>query len=148
GGIVDLFPAGAAEPVRLDFFGDTLETIRTFDPENQRTTGQQKVLSLVPTSELVLTQNAIVRFRQAYVSLFGAADKSDVLYTAVIEGRLVAGMEHWLPLFAERMGTLFDYLPDAPWIIDHLADEAVTERLATIEDHYDARVAAQESKTS
>ncbi|MCC6736358.1 MAG: transcription-repair coupling factor [Bauldia sp.] len=148
GGIVDLFPAGATEPVRLDFFGDTLESVRTFDPENQRTTGQQKGLSLVPTSELVLSQNAIVRFRQAYVSLFGAADKSDVLYTAVSEGRRVPGMEHWLPLFADRMGTLFDYLPNAPWIVDHLAEEAVTERLSTIEDHYEARVAAQEAKTS
>lgn len=148
GGIIDLFPAGAAEPVRLDFFGDTLESIRTFDPENQRTTGQQKALSLVPTSELVIGQNAIVRFRQAYVSLFGAADKSDILYTAVSEGRRVPGMEHWLPLFAERIGTLFDYLPGAPWILDHLADEAIIERLATIKDHYDARVAAQESKAS
>ncbi len=143
GGIVDLFPAGLAEPARLDFFGDTLESIRRFSPDSQRTTGEEARLELVPTSELVLGPAAIARFRQDYVSLFGAADRADLLYQAVSEGRRAPGMEHWLPLFLPDLGTLFDYLPSAPWIVDHLADQAVAERLAEIKDHYDARVAAE-----
>ncbi|MGD9740790.1 MAG: transcription-repair coupling factor [Bauldia sp.] len=148
GGIIDLFPAGLPEPVRLDFFGDTLETIRRFSSENQRTTGQLSALELVPTSELALDTAAIARFREGYVKLFGAADRTDILYQAVSEGRRVPGMEHWLPLLAERLGTLFDFVPDAPWVIDHLADEAVTERLKEIRDHYDARVASEAERES
>ena len=63
GGIIDLYPPGMAEPVRLDFFGDTLETIRSFDPESQRTTNQLRALDLVPVAEFQLTTEAIRRFR-------------------------------------------------------------------------------------
>ena len=99
GGIVDLFAPGMAEPVRLDFFGDTLESIRSFDAETQRTTDQLRALDLVPVAEFQLTTDTIRRFRTGYVAAFGAASPDDVLYEAVSEGRRHAGMEHWLPLF-------------------------------------------------
>ncbi len=67
GGILDLFAPGRGDPVRLDFFGDTLETIRTFDPATQRTLSQIKSISLSPMSEVVLTPDAISRFRKAYI---------------------------------------------------------------------------------
>ena len=102
GGIVDLFAPGMAEPVRLDFFGDTLESIRSFDPESQRTSGQLRSLNLVPVAEFQLTRAAIQRFRQGYLAAFGAARRDDLLYEAVSEGRRHPGMEHWLPLFHER----------------------------------------------
>ena len=73
GGIIDLYPPGMAEPVRLDFFGDTLETIRSFDPESQRTTDQLRALDLVPVAEFQLTTETIRRFRLGYVEAFGAA---------------------------------------------------------------------------
>src|SRR6266581_2769610 len=79
GGIIDLFAPGMAEPVRLDFFGDTLETIRTFDPETQRTTDQLHALNLVPVSEFQLTSETIRRFRLGYVAAFGAPGPDDVL---------------------------------------------------------------------
>jgi transcription-repair coupling factor (superfamily II helicase) len=110
GGILDLYAPGMDEPVRLDFFGDTLETIRTFDPETQRTNMEMRALDLVPISEFQLTTDTIRLFRTGYVSAFGAAAPDDVLYAAVTEGRRYAGMEHWLPLFHKQMDTLFDYL--------------------------------------
>src|SRR5207237_6469966 len=111
GGIIDLYPPGMDLPVRLDFFGDTLETIRSFDPETQRTAFQMRQLDLVPVSELQLTSETIRRFRQGYVAEFGAPARDDVLYEAVSEGRRHPGMEHWLPLFHDRLETLFDYVP-------------------------------------
>jgi transcription-repair coupling factor (superfamily II helicase) len=142
GGILDLFAAGSEEPVRLDFFGDTVESIRSFDPDTQRTTSSRQHIDLVPVSEMTLTPEAIARFRQNYVKLFGAADRNDLLYAAVSEGRRYVGMEHWLPLFAEGVATLFDHAGDAPLVLDHLVEEAVTERLDQIADHYGARKAA------
>ena len=88
--------------MRLDFFGDTLESIRPFDPETQRTTGQLRSLDLMPMSEAQLTTDTIRRFRQGYVAEFGAPRRGDTLYEAVSEGRRAIGLEHWLPLFYER----------------------------------------------
>src|SRR6185437_11163416 len=110
GGILDLFAPGMGEPVRLDFFGDTLESIRSFDPETQRTNAELRALDLVPVAEFQLTSDTIRLFRTGYVATFGAAGPDDVLYEAVSEGRRYAGMEHWLPLFHKQMATLFDYL--------------------------------------
>ncbi|MDB5594737.1 MAG: mfd [Hyphomicrobiales bacterium] len=139
GGILDLFAPGMPAPIRLDFFGDTLESIRAFDAESQRTTGQLRALDLVPMSEVQLTTETMKRFRQAYISQFGAQTRGDMLYEAVSEGRRHAGMEHWLPLFYGSADTLFDYVGDAPIFLDALAEDAAGERLSQIKDYYDAR---------
>jgi transcription-repair coupling factor (superfamily II helicase) len=139
GGIIDLFAAGQGEPVRVDFFGDTVDSIRTFDVESQRTLAQKKRLDLVPMSELVLSPEAIARFRARYVAMFGATDREDMLYQSVSEGRRYTGVEHWLPLFVEGLDTIFDYVPGAPVVLDHLVEEAIAERFDDIKDHYDAR---------
>ncbi len=139
GGIVDLFAPGMDAPVRLDFFGDTLESIRSFDPETQRTTNEMRALDLVPVAEFQLTSDTIRLFRTGYVAEFGAAAPDDALYEAVSEGRKHAGMEHWLPLFHRRLETLFDYLPATPLAVETLAEEAAHERLAQIADYYQAR---------
>ena len=139
GGILDLFIPGANEPLRLDFFGDTLESIRAFDPATQRTTGQRREVSLQPMSEVTLGENTINRFRRQYVEMFGVPSRDDALYQAVSEGRRFAGLEHWLPLFYEQLESIFDYLPDAPVVFEHLTKEAVVERHKLILDHYEAR---------
>jgi transcription-repair coupling factor (superfamily II helicase) len=139
GGILDLFAPGMDLPVRLDFFGDTLESIRSFDPETQRTVMEMRALDLVPVAEFQLTTDTIRKFRTGYVAAFGAASPDDVLYEAVSEGRRHPGMEHWLPLFHDRMDTLFDYLPGAPVIVENLAEDAARERLAQIKDYFEAR---------
>jgi transcription-repair coupling factor (superfamily II helicase) len=139
GGIVDLFAPGTDAPVRLDFFGQELETIRAFDPETQRTTSQLRALELVPTSEVQLDEQTRRRFRLAYVAEFGGATTSDPLFEAVSEGRRHPGLEHWLPLFVEKLETIFDYLPDTPVILEPLIDEAARERLSQIKDYFGAR---------
>jgi len=139
GGILDLFAPGSETPVRLDFFGDTLESIRRFDPETQRTTGQLKRLEWVPMSEVTLVPESVSRFRRGYMAQFGAASRDDALYAAISDGRRYAGLEHWLPLFHDRLETLFDYAPDAPVLTDPLAREAVSERWKDITDHFEAR---------
>ncbi|HET7848390.1 MAG TPA: CarD family transcriptional regulator, partial [Pseudolabrys sp.] len=142
GGILDLFPPGTDMPVRLDFFGDALETIRLFDPQTQISEGSLPSLDLVPVSEFQLITETIRRFRTGYVAQFGAAAPDDLLYEAVSEGRRYPGMEHWLPLFHARMDTLFDYLPGVPVMLEHQAEDAAKERLAQIADYHDARRAA------
>jgi len=108
GGIVDLYPAGAAEPVRLDFFGDTLESVRSFDPLNQRSTGKLDEAVLRPVSEVLLDDEAVRRFRSRYREQFGATGTDDPLYESVSASRRYVGMEHWLPLYYERLETLFE----------------------------------------
>src|SRR5476651_2357961 len=144
GGILDLFPAGLDSPVRFDFFCDTLESIRSFDAETQRTHLDMRSLDLVPISEFQLVTETIRRFRMGYVAAFGAPERDDPLYEAVSEGRRHPGMEHWLPLFQERMDTLFDYLGDAPVAIEPQSEDAARERFKQIADYYEARREALE----
>jgi transcription-repair coupling factor (superfamily II helicase) len=143
GGVIDVFPASADEPVRLDLFGDTLESIRAFDPETQRSTRQLKAVDLLPVSEALLDAERIARFRQGYLKTFGAAG-DDPLYAAISEGARRAGMEHYLPLFYDELETLLDYLPKTTLIgVDYLAGEAADERIATILDAYAVRSDAE-----
>jgi transcription-repair coupling factor (superfamily II helicase) len=145
GGILDLYPPGR-EPVRLDFFGDTLEQLRTFDPATQRSEGRRESLELLPMSEMALTPEVRTNFRQRYVALFGPVTGDDPLYESISAGRQHQGMEHWLPLFHDRLATLFDYLPGAAVTLDSLVDDARGKRLEQIADHYDARAQALERK--
>ncbi|MEE2691758.1 MAG: transcription-repair coupling factor [Pseudomonadota bacterium] len=138
GGLVDLFPPGADEPIRLDFFGDTLETVRAFDPATQLTTRQLQSVDLAAATEILLTDETIHRFRAGFRTAFGGA-VDDPVYEAVSAGRKYAGMEHWLPLFYERVETVFDFIGEGQVFLDHLAEEAVEERLKSIEDYYAAR---------
>jgi transcription-repair coupling factor (superfamily II helicase) len=138
GGLIDLFPPGADEPIRLDFFGDTLESVRAFDAASQRTTRQLPGVKLAAATEVLLTEDTIARFRAGFRTAFGAAS-DDPVYEAVSAGRKHAGMEHWLPLFYERTETLFDFIGDGLVFLEHLSDEAAGDRFAAIRDHYFAR---------
>ena len=142
GGILDLFPPGMDQPVRLDFFGDALETIKTFDAQTQRSEMAMRGLDLVPVSEFQLVTETIRKFRTGYVAQFGAAAPDDLLYEAVSEGRRHPGMEHWLPLFHDKLETLFDYLPGTPVAVEPLAEDAARERFTQVSDYYEARRAA------
>ena len=145
GGILDLYPPGQPAPIRLDFFGDALESIRTFDPETQRSTGQLRALDLAPMSEAQLTTDTIRRFRQGYAQAFGAPRRGDALYETLSEGRRAIGLEHWLPLFYDELDTLFDYAGGAPVVLDARADEAAASRFAQVQDYYQARKSADEA---
>lgn len=144
GGLVDLFPSGSEEGLRLDFFGDEIESVRTFDPASQRTTGRTDGFTLLPASEALLDEDSIRRFRTRYRDLFGATATGDPLYQAISDGRRLAGMEHWLPLFEERLETLFDHLPDnALFVRDANAPGAAEARFEAVADYHANRVRAQ-----
>jgi transcription-repair coupling factor (superfamily II helicase) len=139
GGLIDLFPAGLDAPLRFDFFGKQLESIRTFDPDSQRTTGTLRSVSLTPMSEVLLNEETIRRFRQTYTTAFGGNTADDPLYAAVSSGQRFAGIEHWLPFFYETMEGLGDYAGDAPFVFDDQVREAFAERETQIQDYYQAR---------
>ncbi|PKU23247.1 transcription-repair coupling factor [Telmatospirillum siberiense] len=143
GGIIDLYPPGSAEPLRLDLFGDDVEQIRIFDPMSQRSTGKLEIFSLRPASEAPLDEASVARFRANYRELFGTAGGEDPLYEAVSAGVKFGGMEHWLPLFHDGLDTLFGYLPDAIVTLDHQVEEARKARSEQIEEYYEARRSIQ-----
>jgi len=138
GGIMDIFPSGASDPIRLDFFGDTLETLRVFDPVSQRTIGDIPQLSLRPVSEVRLNEETISNFRTGYRELFGAVT-TDPLYEAISAGRRFPGIEHWLPLFTNGMDTLFAYAPDATLIYDAALQDSLQSAWDQVDEYYAAR---------
>ena len=145
GGLIDIFPPGHANPVRLDFFGDVLESARRFDAETQRTVEKVDRVELAPASEVILDEASITRFRTRYREIFGPARLDDPLYASVSQGRKHQGMEHWVALFHDHLETLFDYLPGAPVTLDHQVAEACKARLDMVADHYEARREAAET---
>ena len=146
GGVIDVFPPGFDEPVRLDLFGTELESIRAFDPISQRSTRQLKTVALLPVSEILMDAEAVSRFRTQYLNMFGAPG-DEPMYAAVSAGARRQGMEHWLPLFYDHLDTLFDYLPDAaPVFLDSQIEQARLERWNLTSDAYEARREAAAGK--
>ena len=133
GGIVDLWPPGTNEPLRLDFFGDELETIRRFDADvaadhRRRSTGSRCCRRARRRSTPPRSAGSAAASRE----LFGAINDDDPLYEAVSAGRKQPGMEHWLPLFHDQLDTLFDYLPRRLVLLGHQTEEARDARLELI----------------
>ena len=148
GGIIDLFPAGRKNPVRIDLFGDEIETIKIFSAETQITRKDIKALSLLPSKEYTLDEESISRFRQKYRETFGVKRETDPLYESITAGRRYNGMEHWLPLFFEQMATIFDYTESTPTLtFDQAVPNAFEERNKQIEDFYAARKTLEASQT-
>src|SRR5690242_757006 len=137
GSLIDVFPAGEELALRLDFFGDEIDSVRRFDPADQRSTDKAEAFTLMPASEALLDPDTIKRFRSRYREKFGATATQDPLYQALSDGRRMAGMEHWLPLLEERLSTLFDHLGENDLLIrDAAADQALESRREAIEDYY------------
>jgi transcription-repair coupling factor (superfamily II helicase) len=141
GNIIDLFPSGFEQGCRLDLFGDEIESIQYFDPLSQRSTGEKiSHIHLHPVSEVMLNETSIERFRSGYRHAFGAVSKADPLYEAISAAHVYTGMEHWLPLFYERLSTLYDFLPpNALTVFSGLADSTRKERDDLIRDYFQAR---------
>jgi transcription-repair coupling factor (superfamily II helicase) len=139
GGLVDVFPAGEAAPVRIDLFGDVIETMKRFDAETQRSGEAVDVLDFHPASELSFDDASVARFRANWRELFGPKAVDDPIYESVSDGRRHPGIEHYAPLFAEAMETIFDYLPGASVSLDHQVEGAVAARLELIADHFAER---------
>ena len=118
GSLLDLFPTGAARPYRIDLFDAEVDTIRTFDPESQRSLDRTESIRLLPAREFPLDQAAIGRFRAAWRARFEGNPNACPVYRDVSEGFAPAGIEYWLPLFFDRTDTLFDYLPESVLVVE------------------------------
>jgi len=148
GDIIDIFPVGTNEPLRVDLFDDEVEHIRTFDVMSQRTSGEVKSYCFKVMSEAILDANTIKTFRSKYREAFGAVFKDDEIYEAISAGRKYMGMENWLPFFYEdTLPTLFDYLPSAYVICGKNIEEAAKAKAESIADYYKARLEALDIKS-
>jgi len=112
GGLIDLFPMGSALPYRLDLFGDTIETIRTFDADTQRSLYPVKEVRLLPGREFPMDEAARTTFRSRWRETFEGDPSRAVVYKDISSGIASAGIEYYLPLFFDETATLFDYLPE------------------------------------
>lgn len=149
GDIIDIFPTGTDEPLRIDLFDDEVERIRTFDVMTQRTTGELKSYRFEVMSEVVLDANTIKCFRSKYREAFGADFNGDEIYEAVSSGRKYIGVENWLPFFYDdSLPTLFDYLPAAALVVSDKVFEAAVSKADSIADYYHARLEALKIKSS
>ncbi len=118
GSIVDLFPAGAAAPFRLDLFDELIESIRAFDPADQRSGARIDEVQLLPAREIPTSAAAIAGFRGRWRERFEGDPQQCPVYRSVSDGVMPAGIEAWLPLFFEATATLADYLPAGAFVVD------------------------------
>ena len=143
GGILDVFPAGAKQPVRLDFFGDQIDGVRLFDPESQMTVRKESSVQIGLDSEFSLDADSIALFRSRFRAEFGAGRSDDRLYRSVSDGLKIPGLEHWLPFFHESLECLFDYLPSSPVCIDDGAESLCGQRWDGLTDLFAERTASR-----
>ncbi len=111
GAIMDLFPMGSTEPYRIELFDDEIDTLRSFDPETQRSREKVQQIRLLPAKEFPLNHSAIQFFRESFKAAFEVDFRRCPVYQDVSDGIATAGIEYYLPLFFENTATLFDYLP-------------------------------------
>ena len=143
GDIIDIFPVGTKEPLRIDLFDDEVEKIRTFDVMTQRTTGELKSYCFQVMNEVVVDNNTVKTFRAKYREAFGADCQKDELYEAVSAGQKYMGMENWLPFFYEdNLPSLFDYMPMAKVIVGKNVFDAAQAKADSIADYFHARLEA------
>lgn len=149
GDIIDIFPVGTDEPLRIDLFGDEVERIRKFDVMSQRTTGELPSYRFEVMSEVILNADTVKTFRSKYREAFGADFNGDEIYEAVSSGQKYIGLENWLPFFYEEaLPTLFDYLPAAGVIVSDNVNEAALSKADSIADYYQARLEGLKIKSA
>ncbi|TMH38145.1 MAG: transcription-repair coupling factor, partial [Betaproteobacteria bacterium] len=128
GGLVDLFPMGSALPYRLDLFDSEIESIRSFDPDSQRTVYSVPEIRLLPAREFPMDEAGRKQFRRSYRDAFEGDPSKSRIYKDVSNGVAPAGIEYYLPLFFERTATIFDYLPKGATVCMHgQVHQALTE---------------------
>ena len=138
GGLIDLFPMGSALPYRLDLFGDTIETIRTFDVDSQRSLYPVKEVRLLPGREFPMDEAARTAFRSRWREAIEGDPSRSVIYRDIASGIASAGIEYYLPLFFDEMSTLFHYLPEAAVIaLVGEVDEAIRRFWTDTQSRYD-----------
>jgi transcription-repair coupling factor (superfamily II helicase) len=143
GDIIDIFPSGSEQPIRIDLFDDEIERLRYFEVETQRSTEDIAFYNFGSANEVILDQNTIKAFRSKYREAFGAAGLKDELYENISNGKKYLGMENWLPFFYDdALPTIFDYIPQANVVMGIDVDNAFKAKNEAIYDHYQARLEA------
>jgi transcription-repair coupling factor (superfamily II helicase) len=140
GSVVDLYPAGAPQPYRLDLFDDLIESVRQFDPQDQRSGAKLDAVPLLPAREIPSSAEAIAGFRGRWRERFEGDPQASPVYRAVTAGQMPAGIEAWLPLFFGQTSGLVDYLPRDAVIVDAAGLDAALTRLgADVEQRFEER---------
>jgi len=140
GSLLDLYPMGSELPYRIDLFDEEIESIRTFDPETQRSLERQDSIRLLPAREFPLDEAGIRHFRRQYRITFEGDPQASSIYRDVSQGIAPPGIEYFLPLFFEQTSTLFDYLPDNTCIVELDGIEKACEQFCVqLQERYEAR---------
>ena len=119
GGLIDLFPMGSAVPYRVDLFDDEIDSIRTFDPDSQRSLYPVPEVRLLPGREFPMDDDARARFRNRWRQLLEGDPTKSRIYKDIGNGVATAGIEYYLPLFFEETATVFDYLGTEASVVLH-----------------------------
>ncbi|GAA5317214.1 MAG: transcription-repair coupling factor [Candidatus Pelagadaptatus aseana] len=139
GSLVDIFPMGSDIPFRIDLFDDEIESLRSFDPETQRTTERLDKIELLPAKEYPLDKAGIARFRDNWHDRFDVDHKNCPVYQDISAGISPAGIEYYLPLFYAQCSTLFDYLPDnSQFFLHQKISEAADHFWHEVTERYDS----------
>ena len=119
GGLIDLFPMGSLVPFRVDLFDDEIDSIRTFDPDSQRSLYPVPEVRLLPGREFPMDDDARARFRSRWRELLEGDPTKSRIYKDIGNGVATAGIEYYLPLFFEETATVFDYLGADTTVVLH-----------------------------
>lgn len=140
GSVLDLYAAGAARPFRLDLFDDQIESIRSFNPADQRSAERLDIVRLLPAREFPTTPEAVAGFRSRWRERFEGDPQASPVYRAVTQGLAPAGIEAWLSFFFDQTATLVEYLPPSTVIVDTAdLEHALPLAWAEIEERYEQR---------
>ena len=139
GSLMDVFPVGAKSPLRIDLFDDEIDTLRVFDSETQRTTGEIENITILPAREFPTDQSSIMEFRRSWREHFSSRYQGSTIYQDVSEGLAPAGIEYYLPLFHEETNVLADYIPpDCVVIFDESIEIAADKFKLSVDERYEA----------
>ncbi len=140
GSIIDLFPMGSSHPFRIELFDEQVESIRTFDPETQRSLAKVDAIQLFPAREFPFTDESIKLFRQSFRDAFPDHYQHNRLYQDVSKGITPNGIEAYLPLFVDTTETLFDYLPTSSvFVVTDTLESSAQQFIAEIDERYEQR---------
>lgn len=147
GGIIDFY-SPLNKPIRLDLFGNTIDSIKSFDLISQRSLELLKEIFVYPASEIILNDKTIENFRINFNKKFGSQKEKVKIYDSISEGISYPGMEHWLPFFYNKTGSIFDYIDKPIILLDHLYDSSLDDFLETVNDHFQSRKDYDDNKLS
>ena len=136
GALMDVYPMGAHNPIRIDWFDNEIDSIRFFDADTQRSTDKVTEIKMLPAKEFPTSAQGIQQFRQHFRERFDADPLSSPLYQDISSGIIPSGIEYYLPLFFTQTSTFFDYLDPQTLIVRM---DTFNEQVASVQLDYRSR---------